>query len=46
MSELHNITYVKFDEIDLHKFLPLLNSQKIRKHLFEHDLFTVDTLTA
>jgi len=46
MSELHNITYVKFDEIDLHKFLPLLNSQKIRKHLIEHDLFTVDTLTA
>jgi len=42
---MRNVDYLRFDDIDPHDLLPLLNSQKIRKHLIEHELFTIDTLT-
>ncbi|MFV1997776.1 MAG: GNAT family N-acetyltransferase [Acidiferrobacterales bacterium] len=42
---MSNVDYLRFDEITASDFLPLLNSQKIRKHLVEHELFTIDTLT-
>lgn len=34
-----NIKYVKFYEIEPADFLTLLNKQKIREHLIQHDLF-------
>ena len=40
-----NIEYLRFNDIEPSDFLPLLNSQKVRKHLIDHELFTVDTLT-
>lgn len=43
---MSNLDYLRFNEINPSDFLPLLNSQKIRKHLIEHELFTIDTLTA
>jgi hypothetical protein len=42
---MDNIEYVKFNEINPHDLLPLLNSPKIRTHLIEHALFTIETLT-
>lgn len=41
---MSTIEYLKFDETDAYDFLPLLNSKKIRKHLIEHELFTIETL--
>jgi len=38
------VEYPKFNRIEPSEFLPLLNSEKIRKHLIEHQLFTIDTL--
>lgn len=46
MNSKTSVDYLKFNEINPSEFLPLLNSQKIRKHLIEHDLFTIETLTA
>lgn len=43
---MSNVDYFRFNEINPIDFLPLLNNQKIRKHLIEHELFTIDTLTA
>ncbi len=40
------VQYLKFNTINPSDFLPLLNSNIIRKHLIEHELFTVETLTA
>jgi len=42
---MNTVAYLSFNEINPSDFLPLLNSQKIRKHLIEHELFTIDTLT-
>ena len=42
---MDNVEYIRFNEINPNDFLPLLNSPKIRKHLIEHELFTIDTLT-
>ncbi|WP_438464180.1 N-acetyltransferase [Marinomonas sp. PE14-40] len=39
------IEYIKFDDIDQEAFLPLVNSQRVREHLMEHALFTLETLT-
>lgn len=41
---MHAINYLTFNEVQPKDFLPLLNSQKIRKHLIAHELFTVETL--
>jgi len=38
------VSYKKFNEVNESDFLALLNSHKIRKHLIEHELFTVNTL--
>ena len=46
MNIKNTVDYLRFNEINPSEFLPLLNSRKIRKHLIEHDLFTVETLTA
>lgn len=43
---MSTVEYKKFDTINPSDFLSLLNSKKIRKHLIEHELFTIDTLTA
>jgi len=40
------VKYLKFNIINPSDFLPLLNSKKIRKYLIEHELFTIETLTA
>ncbi|NRB37064.1 MAG: N-acetyltransferase [Pseudomonadales bacterium] len=42
---MDDVDYLRFNEINPSEFLPLLNSQKIRKHLIEHDLFTIESLT-
>ena len=42
---MSTVEYPKFNTIDPSDFLPLLNSKKIRKHLINHKLFTLDTLT-
>lgn len=42
---MNTVEYPEFSTINPSDFLPLLNSEKIRKHLIEHDLFTIDTLT-
>jgi len=42
---MNTVEYPKFNTIDPSDFLSLLNSKKIRKHLIEHELFTIDTLT-
>ncbi|MBV1928140.1 MAG: N-acetyltransferase [Gammaproteobacteria bacterium] len=39
------VEYPKFNTINPSDFLPLLNSEKIRKHLIPHDLFTIESLT-
>ena len=39
------IEYPKFNTINPSDFLPLLNNKNIRKHLIEHELFTIVTLT-
>jgi len=38
------VKYLKFNIINPSDFLPLLNSKIIRKHLIEHELFTIETL--
>ena len=43
---MSNIQYLKFTEINPADFLPLLNSERIRKHLIKHELFTIETLAA
>lgn len=36
---MNNLEYVKLNEIDPVEFILLLNKQKIREHLIEHELF-------
>lgn len=36
---MNNIEYVKLTEINPDEFISLLNKQKIREHLIEHELF-------
>lgn len=43
---MKSVDYLTFDKVDPCDFLPLLNSQKIRKHLIAHELFSIETLTA
>ncbi len=38
------IEYLKLSEVNPNDFIPLLNSQKIREHLIEHDLFNAGTV--
>ncbi|WP_126452355.1 GNAT family N-acetyltransferase [Sulfuriflexus mobilis] len=40
---MNSIAYVKFNEISSNQFMPLLNKQKLRKHLMGHDLFNEST---
>ncbi len=42
---MSTVNYLRFNKINPGDFLPLLNNEKIRKHLIEHELFTIDTLT-
>lgn len=42
---MSTIKYTKLNTIDPNDFLPLLNSKMVRKHLIEHESFTIDTLT-
>ena len=36
---MDNIVYVKLNELNSDQFIPLLNKQKLREHLMEHELF-------
>jgi len=40
------INYVKFNEINPNDFIPLLNNPKNRKHLMQHNIFTLDSTKA
>jgi len=40
------IQYVKFNEVNPSDFIPLLNNQKIREHLIDHELFDTDSVNA
>ncbi|MCP5316205.1 MAG: N-acetyltransferase [Chromatiaceae bacterium] len=40
---MRHIEYLRLDEVDPAEFATLLNKKKIRKHLVEHQLFTVHT---
>ena len=42
---MDTLSYPRFNIINPSDFLPLLNSETIRKHLVEHELFTIDTLS-
>jgi len=39
-----NIKYIIFSEVDPVDFLVLLNKQKLREHLIQHDLFDIDSI--
>ncbi len=39
---MNTIEYVKFVELDPAEFIPLLNKEKLRKHLIDHALFDVE----
>jgi hypothetical protein len=41
---VHQIRYEKFDKLDPVALLPIVNDGQLRKHLIEHDLFTLDSL--
>jgi len=36
---MNTIEYVKFVELDPAEFIPLLNKEKLRKHLIDHALY-------
>ena len=36
---MHKLKYVRFSKVDPDSFIELLNKQKIREHLIEHDFF-------
>lgn len=42
---MNDISYLRFDEICPSEFLQVLNSERVRKHLIEHEYFTLDSLT-
>lgn len=41
---MNNLEYVRLSEINPNDFIYLLNKQKIREHLIEHELFDMDTV--
>ena len=43
---MDGIEYIKLSEVNPAEFVPLLNKQKIRKHLINHPLFDVETAKA
>ncbi len=43
---MDGIKYLRLNEVNPNYFIPLLNSRKVRKHLIEHKLFTIDTVKA
>jgi len=43
---MNKLKYVKFDEINMNDFKDLLNKQKIRQHLIEHELFDLETVSS
>ena len=40
------LDYLQFDEVNPRDFLPLLNSQRTRAHLIEHEQFTIESVMA
>jgi len=42
---MNTIEYTKFSNVNPNDFIPLLNKQKIREHLIEHELFNTDSVT-
>ena len=39
---MSSIEYVKLSKVNPNDFIPILNNQKIRKHLIDHELFNSD----
>jgi hypothetical protein len=39
---MDSIKYVKLSEVSPHDFISLLNNQRIREHLIDHELFDID----
>lgn len=43
---MSSIEYVKLNEVNPNDFIPILNNQKIREHLIDHELFNKDIVNA
>lgn len=42
---MKSIKYVKFDDIEPEKFIPILNEESIRNHLIAHDFFDAQSIS-
>lgn len=43
---MKKLEYAKLDDVNIKDFMDLLNKQKIREHLIEHELFNLDTVSS
>lgn len=43
---VNTIEYVKFSDVDVKDFIPILNEEDIRSHLISHDLFDIQSADA
>ena len=43
---MYKLEYLKFNQVNIDDFISLLNKQKIREHLIEHQLFNLDSVSA
>ena len=43
---MDKLEYIKFSEVNINDLKDLLNKQRIREHLIEHDLFDLDTVSS
>jgi hypothetical protein len=43
---MDNIDYVKFNKVNPDDFISLLNNQKVREHLIDHELFDIEIVKA
>jgi len=39
VTSMNELQYIKFDSVDENEFISILNRQRIREHLIEHDFF-------
>lgn len=46
INNMSAVEYLKFDEVNSKEFILLLNNQKIREHLIEHELFDAASVKA
>ena len=43
---MYKLEYLKFNQVNIDDFISLLNKQKIREHLIEHQIFDLDSVSA